>query len=239
MIDLDDPRALERADPSGMLRAVLGLPDQCLEGYRGGRDTDNLPSGESLSALVVCGMGGSGVAGDVLSALYRRRLGIPIVVVKSPALPGFCGKDTLVVCSSYSGSTAETLACFEEAAVRGCRMVAVTSGGDLARRAREEDCPIVTVPEGLVAPRAAMGYLTFGLLGALEGMGVLPVLSEDVERSALAGRRLAARLGPGDPVAHNPAKSTALAVGDRYPVIWGADGLGAVAATRWKPELWP
>ena len=236
MIDLDDPRALARADPSHMLHAVLELPKHCLDGYRRGRDTLNLPAGESLSAVAVCGMGGSGVAGDVLAALYRDRLGIPVVVVKNPVLPEFCGKDTLVVCSSYSGTTGETLACYEEATARGCRVVVVSSGGELARRVGPDDCALVTVPEGF-QPRAAIGYVAFGLLGALEAVGVVPSLETEVEHCARVLERQAEEVGPDRPVTENPAKSLAMAIGPRVPVIWGADGLGAVAATRWKTQL--
>ena len=170
MIDLDDPGALRRADPSGMLDAVLRMPAQCEQGFRAGRQAGELPSGDSASSVVVCGMGGSGVAGDVLGALYRDRLGIPIVTVKDFSLPEFCGKDTVVVCSSYSGSTAETLACFEEATARGCRVLATASGGELADRAGAADIAVVPIPAGL-QPRAAIGHLVFALLGALEEMG--------------------------------------------------------------------
>ena len=236
MIDLDDPDALRRADPSRMLDAVLGLPGDCREGYRLGRSADNLPSADSVSSVVVCGMGGSGMAGDVLRALYRDRLGLPIVVAKGPELPEFCGKDTLVVCSSYSGITAETLACLEEALARGSRVVAVSSGGELARRAGKEGVALVSVPEGY-QPRAAIGHLSFGLMGALEGVGVLPAMDADVGHCVRTLEALAPELGPDRPAAGNRAKDLALAIGERFPVVWGADGLGAVAATRWKTQL--
>ena len=238
MIDLDDPGALREADPSGMLQTVLALPGQCAEGYRSGLTAPELPSGDSISAVVVCGMGGSGVAGDVLAALYLDRIGVPIVVVKNPVLPEFAGKDVLVVCSSYSGNTAETLACFEEAMHRGCRLVAVSSGGDLARRAGQEDVPVVSVPQGIVSPRAAVGHLSFGVLGALEAAGVLPPLGSEVDGCARALERLAGEIDPFRPLGENPAKDLAVEIGGaRTPVIWGAEGPGAVAALRWKTQL--
>ena len=237
MIDLDDPQALEGADPSGMLEAVLSLPEHCAAGYRAGRDAENLPSAESISSVVVCGMGGSGVAGDIFAALYRDRLGVPIVVVKNPVLPEFAGKDALVVCSSYSGTTAETLACFEEAAGRGCRILALSSGGALARSAEEQGFPVVRVPSGIVAPRAAVGHLAFGLLGAMEGVGALPQLESDVTGCIADLERLSVQIGPDARTGENAAKDTAAAIGDRVPVVWGAEGLGAVAAARWKTQF--
>jgi glucose/mannose-6-phosphate isomerase len=141
-----------------------------------------------------------------------------------------------VVVSSYSGSTAETLACFDEATGRGCRVVAVTSGGELARRAAEHGVAAVPVPAGF-QPRAAVGYLTFGLLGALEAIGVIPALDGEVEHVATVLERLRNRIGPEVPAADNQAKRLAVAIGERFPVIWGADGIGAVAARRWRTEL--
>jgi glucose/mannose-6-phosphate isomerase len=220
-----------------MLAAVLGFPEDCERGYEIGRGAEQLPSGESLTALVVCGMGGSGVVGDVVHALYRPRLGIPIVVVKGSQLPEFCGKDTLVVCSSYSGDTAETLSCFEEATARGCRLVAVTSGGSLARRAGEEGVPVVGVPGGLPMPRAAVAVLVFGTLGALERVGVVPPEDAEVAATADALRALRGEIGPDRPLDSNRAKRLGAGLEGRFPVVWGADGIGAVAATRWKTEL--
>jgi len=236
LIDLDDPGALRRADPSGMLDAVLRMPAQCEQGFRAGRQAGELPSGDSASSVVVCGMGGSGVAGDVLGALYRDRLGIPIVTVKDFSLPEFCGKDTVVVCSSYSGSTAETLACFEEATARGCRVLATTSGGELADRAGAADIAVVPIPAGL-QPRAAIGHLVFALLGALEEMGVLPPLGEEVSQCAATLEQLAAVVAPDRGSAESAAKSLAVAIGDRIPVVWGVEGIGAVAARRWKTQF--
>src|SRR5262249_18430728 len=151
-------------------------------------------------------------------------------------LPEFCGKDTLVVPSSYSGNTAETLACFELAADRGCRLVAVTSGGELARRAAEHGVPTVPVPPGF-QPRAAVGHLTFGLLGALQAMGFVPTLEDEVDHVATVLERLRNRIGPEVPESDNPAKRIASSIGNRFPVIWGADGVGSVAAARWRTEL--
>src|SRR5438876_7420828 len=85
--DLDDPSAIEAADPSGMLRTILDLARQCREGYEAGRAVQELPDASSVTAIAVCGMGGSGVAGDFLRALYHDRLTVPLEVVKDPELP--------------------------------------------------------------------------------------------------------------------------------------------------------
>jgi glucose/mannose-6-phosphate isomerase len=230
------PEAVERADPSGMLRTVLDLGAQCRTGYERGRAVRGLPDAAGLTAVVACGMGGSGVAGDVLRALYRDRLGLPFEVVKDAVLPEFCGKDTLVVCSSFSGRTAETLACFDVASERGCRLLVVSSGGELSKLAGDRGVPVVTVPtDDIPGPRAALGLLLFATLGALELMGLVPAVAEDLEESLSVLSSLASELG--SERSDNAAIELARWIGDRSAVVWGAEGLGSVAATRWKTQL--
>jgi glucose/mannose-6-phosphate isomerase len=233
---LDDERALRDGDPSGMLDAVLGLSGQAREGYGLGLAGADLPSAEGVANVAFVGMGGSAVSGDVLRVLMAARLRVPIVVIRSPELPEWVGPHTLVVASSYSGDTAETLAGFEEAIRRGARVVAVTSGGELGRRAEALALGRVVVPGGF-QPRAALGYLAFGTLGALEAAGLLPPLGADVEECVAQLRAIADQMAPVVPTSINPAKQLAEAIDERVPVIWGADGIGAVAAARWKTQM--
>jgi glucose/mannose-6-phosphate isomerase len=157
-------------------------------------------------------------------------------VNRSPLLPAFAGPDTLVVVSSYSGNTSETLAAFREAVARGCRIVAVTGGGSLGVECGERNLAVVPVPGGF-QPRAALGYLTFAMLGALEAAGLLAPIGAAVAETSQRLGALAAALGPEVPVASNRAKQLAAWIGDRVPVVWGAEGIGALAAMRWKTQL--
>jgi glucose/mannose-6-phosphate isomerase len=234
--DLDDLGALRAGDPGGMLDIVASLPAHARVGYAAGRAVTDLPSVDDVSAVTFCGMGGSAVAGDVLRALYRRRLGVPFDVHRSPVLPAYCGPHTLVIASSYSGSTAETLACFREAVARGCRVIALSSGGPLAAEAREGGYAVVPAPPGFM-PRAALGHLAFGAIGALEAVGLLPNAAPDVDETVSELTEIAGRLGPEVPRATNDAKELAWQLGDRVPVIWGAEGIASVAAARWKTQF--
>ena len=196
MTVLDDPAALRAADPGGMLDIVTHLADQCREGYALGLAASPLPEPDGVTSVAFCGMGGSAIAGDVVAALAAPRLRLPVLTVRAPELPEFCGPHTVVVASSYSGDTAETLALFEEAAARGCRLVAITSGGQLDRRAEELGVGRVLVPGGQM-PRAAFGYLSLGALGALEAMGIVPTHAEDVAESIEELAGLVSEAGPG------------------------------------------
>jgi len=236
VIDLDDAASVRAADPGGMLEAVAKLPKDCAAGYARGIEVDGLPTPDGVTSVTVCGMGGSAVSGDVMRALFRERLAIPVEVVRSPVLPEYCGPHTLVICSSYSGDTAEALACFEEARSRGCRILPITSGGALGERAVEAGLAVVAVP-GELPPRAALGHLAFGMLGALERTGLLPSLSSQVAECVRTLEELASHLGPDVRVPQNGAKELALRIQGCVPVVWGAEGLGSVAAARWKTQL--
>lgn len=236
MIDLDDVTALRGADASDMLGTVAALGSHVRTAYEIGRGAPQVPDLDGVTSVVFCGMGGSAVAGDVLKQSFRDRLGVPVDVNRSARLPEFAGPHSLVVVSSYSGNTSETLSSYREAVERGCRILAITSGGELDRSCAERGLPVVPVPGG-GQPRAALGHLTFAMLGALEAAGLVPPLEEDVASTVAALDRVAEGCGPDVPVSSNTAKTLALGIGERVPVVWGAEGIGAVAAMRWKTQL--
>ncbi|MEO8423711.1 MAG: bifunctional phosphoglucose/phosphomannose isomerase [Actinomycetota bacterium] len=236
MTDLDDPQALRLADPQSMLDAVLGLPNDCRAAYDSARFAEGLPSSDGITSVTFCGMGGSAVSGDVVRSVFLERLGLPVEVSRSPVLPEHCDPQTLVVCSSYSGNTAETLAAFRSALKRGSRVLVVTSGGTIAEEADDHGVAIVRVPPGY-QPRAALGHLGFASLGALETMGILPPLATDVGEAIAEVEGVLAAMGPDVPTDDNAAKTLATRIGERFPVIWGADGIGSVAAARWKTQM--
>lgn len=235
-VDLDDVAAVKAVDPGDMLGAVAALGSHVREAYAAGIGATALPDLSDVRAVVVCGMGGSAVAGDVLRSAFRDRLGVPIEVNRSPQLPEHAGVHTLVVASSYSGNTSETLTAFREATSRGCRAIAVTSGGTLQEEATAHGVPVIGVPGGF-QPRAALGWLAFAALGALEAAGLLPRLAGDVAEAAERADEQASTCGVGVRADDNPAKRLAAELGDRVPVVWGAEGIGAVAAARWKTQL--
>jgi glucose/mannose-6-phosphate isomerase len=132
---------------------------------------------------------------------------------------------------SYSGNTEETLSAYAEAVSRGCRVIAVCSGGELADRARADGTPAVVVPAGLPQPRAALGALVGGTLGALRGL--VPA-EEDIEPAAASVDSVAERLAPGIDSDRNLAKAIVSWLEDRIPIVWGSEGVTEAAAFRWK-----
>ncbi|MFN2589696.1 MAG: SIS domain-containing protein, partial [Actinomycetota bacterium] len=217
-----------------MVRSTGG---QLRDGYRMARSTAGLPSGRSLHSVAVCGMGGSGVAGDILRTLYAGRLPVPIIAVKGYELPAFCGRDTLVLAVSFSGNTEETLAAYGEAVERGCRVVAISAGGELASRAADDHVAHVELPGHVPVPRAALGYTSAVPIGLLEAMGLTPPAGEEIDRAEELLDEMSSRLGPELPLPENEAKQLAAWIGDRTPVVWGSEGVAAAAAVRWKTQL--
>lgn len=233
MTNLDDVSIYASADPSGMLGAIEGAADQWADAVRGARATTGLPAGPFRN-VVYCGMGGSGIAGDVLQAVAAPVSRAPISVVKGYDIPASVGEDTLVLCVSYSGNTEETLSCFDQAVGRGASIVAISTGGKLAERARAAGVPFVAVASGL-QPRAALPALTVPTIVVAEQAGVLPDMSNDLAETEEALRARTKELGREAP--GNDAKRLARALDGKLPHVWGQDGILAVAAVRWRCQL--
>jgi glucose/mannose-6-phosphate isomerase len=239
---LDDRGSIEAADKSGMLSLAAGLGRQLSAGYAAGVEAaGEVPEGGPFDSIVVCGMGGSGVAGDVVRSLYSNELSIPVVSLKGYVLPAFVGVRgqtcSLVLAVSYSGDTEETLALYEQARNRGATVVTISSGGELAARSMAHAVRHVSVPNDVPTPRVALGYLSGAALGVLQSLGLVASPRRDVERTAELLSDLAERLGPERALSDNEAKALALWLAGRIPVVWGSEGLAEGAVLRWKNQL--
>lgn len=224
-------------DSEDVLGAVERFPEQCREAWEIGRSTTNLPDGEGIDSVLVLGMGGSGVSGDVVQAVVEPRLPIFFRTIKSYGpLPEWVGRNTLVFAVSYSGSTEETLAALDQALEKGARIVTVSSGGPLAATAASKGLAHVGIPTGL-QPRASLGYLTLPILAVMNQMGLSPDLQADMDEAIKVLSELAPRCHRDRPAVENPAKDLAARIGGRIPVVYGGHGVGATAAYRFKCDL--
>ncbi|MGH7734511.1 MAG: SIS domain-containing protein, partial [Gemmatimonadales bacterium] len=172
------PAAPDTLDTLGMFEAAAGLPEQVATAVGAAHGLDGLPDHAYVENVVVLGMGGSGIAGDVMVAVAGPFLPVPVCVVKSYDLPDFVGRGSLVFAISFSGNTEETVEAAGEAADAGASLVAVTSGGELAALAEEWGAPIVPVPGDIPQPRAALGAMAVPPLVVLEDMGLFPGASQ-------------------------------------------------------------
>jgi len=211
------------------MRALIAeLPDQLR--WAAGLDPPEVPA---AAEILVAGMGGSGIAGDI-SGVVAGASGGRIGVHKSYGLPGWAGKvEPQIVAVSHSGNTEETLSSVAAALAAGLRPAAVTTGGRLGEMANARGWPTIDVPAG-PQPRAAVGYLAGGALRLAEAAGVVPPLSDDLAEAADVVEML---LGGGDGPGVALAEDLAEGLEGRVAVIYGGHGPAAVAAYRWKCQI--
>jgi glucose/mannose-6-phosphate isomerase len=225
-------------DSLNFLGAVAGLPEQLAAAHEaaGAIHTSSLPKPETIRNIVVLGMGGSGIAGDVVSAAFNDELPVPISVLKQIRTPAYVGPNTLAFAMSYSGATEETMSMASSAVEKGAHLVAVSCGGELETLARDAGGVHVTCPTGLL-PRAAVGALVAPICAVLYKLGLAPGAHALLMRAQeqLARRRDACRPEVTGPA--NPARELARQIGRTIPLIYGGGQLGAVAAYRWKCDV--
>jgi glucose/mannose-6-phosphate isomerase len=182
------------------------------------------------------GMGGSAIGADLVSAYAGLAARVPLVVWRNYDLPGFAsGRETLVICSSHSGNTEETLSTFDLSLRRTCRVMALTTGGVLAGRAEKAGIPLWRF-EHAGQPRAAVGFSFALLLAALYRLGLIEDPSRELDSAVGAMRAQQQALLASVPVVANAAKRMAGQLMDRWPVILGA-GLLAPVARRWRTQM--
>ncbi len=233
-MDLDSLEELRANDPGALGVLIAEFPQQVLQGWELAQGWEPRPQDGDVSAVAILGMGGSAIGGDLVNAIVADTCPVPIHVVRDYPLPGFIGQDTLVIASSHSGETEETLSAFEEARSRGARLAAVTTGGSLAEIAHEEDIPLLEFAHP-GPPRAAIGFSVSLILGILSRAGLVPDASGDLKRAAALLDRAAVHLREDSSTAENRAKRIARMLYGRIPVIYAAEHL-APAARRWKTQ---
>ena len=235
MLNLDDPNTLTSIDPTGLGARLAELPNHCAEAWKKVGEAQLSGFSQSMDRVVICGMGGSAIAGDLAADLAEAQGGLPITVVRDFRLPFTPNDRTLVVACSYSGGTQETLSLYQQAVEAGSPIVAITGGGVLAQLAAEGGVPILHVnTKG--EPRSALGYNLMLLLGLLQKLGLVETKESDVPPAIKAIEQQIAGCGPDRPTGENPAKQIALELHDRIPLICGG-GIFRGMARRWKTQL--
>ena len=237
--DLDDAAAVAAADPGHMLAAVASAGEQVRQALVASEQSSlaALSVQGRPRAVVVTGMGGSGIAGHVLQAAAGPECPIPVERVRGWTLPAWVGRDDLVIAVSSSGQTAETIACTRTALERGARTVVVAAAGSpLVDLAESADVPWVPVPDGR-PPRANLWALSVPLLVAAHDLGVVDAEPRRLRAVADLLDDLAEQCGPESPERSNPAKRLARHLYRTLPMIWGSSDLAGIAAYRLLCQL--
>jgi len=235
MTDLDNWALFHETDPDDMLGRIAELPQQCRDAWANVQDLELPPEYRRISNVVILGMGGSAIGGDLLRALAEPECALPIMINRDYTVPAFVNAETLVIASSYSGNTEETLAAFEEANKKGAALLAITTDGRLARWARESGVPLLTF-DYKSQPRAALGYSLVSLIGIVQKLGFIDDKTADLEEAIAVMKALQKEIRETVPTAENPAKQLAKRLYGHLPVIYGA-GFLAEVAHRWKTQF--
>lgn len=236
MIDLNDAQAIRAQDPGGMFGHIAGLADQCQAAWNDAQRVALPDSFRNVDRVVIAGMGGSAIGGALLQALAAPQGRVPIHVVRDYELPAFAGGPaTLVIVSSYSGNTEETLAASAQVRERGCQWMAVTSGGGIGDLARQAGVPILHVSYPS-PPRAALGYAFAPLLAFASRLGWIDDQAAHLKEATAAMRAWNAELAPEVPAARNLAKRLAGQMMGRFVIVYGA-GVFSAVARRWKGQV--
>lgn len=220
-------------DPSGQLDDVLALPEHLRDALWRVETAALEP--RSSSGVVVCGMGGSAIGGDLAGAALGDRLTLPLDTVRGYALSPVTPPDRIVLCSSYSGDTEETIACYEAAAALGADRIVASTGGALTEAARRDGVPVIGLPAGL-QPRVAVGYMFVAAAEVVRIAGAGESLRSEVDSAAAYLERVR------DGLCERAAEIARRLEGS-VPVVSGC-GLTAPVAYRWKTQVnemakWP
>ncbi len=224
---------IDRLDPQDMFGAVRAFPDHLREGWRRAERLRPGHSADDFDQVVFVGMGGSAIGGDLVRGYARPTSPVPVSVVRGYTLPASVGERSLVVASSYSGGTEETLSALGEATERGATVYAITSGGELKQRAEAEGFPHVVIPGGM-QPRAALGYSLGAGLRIADTLGLAPTSADAFEEAAAAVTDRAAALAD---LGGNPALDLARTLDGKLSVVYTGPGLLEAVGKRWQTQL--
>jgi glucose/mannose-6-phosphate isomerase len=234
-MNLDDLEYFKKLDTLNMLAEIDGLPDQLQQAWDLGA-AQPLPKLDGIRTIVLSGVGGSAIGADLAAAAVFSSIRASIIVHRDYGLPAFAqGQQTLVICSSHSGNTEETLDSFETALKNDCSLVVISTGGELIKRAGEKNIPVWRFSHN-GQPRAAVGF-SFGLLlSLLARLGLIPDPATDIAEAISAMKKSQEHLRADVPAANNPAKRYAGQLVGRWVTVMGA-GVLAPVARRWKGQI--
>jgi glucose/mannose-6-phosphate isomerase len=234
-MNLNDPETFRTIDRENMLAHIDSLPDQLHTAWDLGSQLP-LPAWDEVRQVIVAGIGGSAIGADLVRAYIQPECRVPFVIHRDYDLPAWAwGKHTLVIASSHSGDTEETLSACRSAQEVGCRLLAVCTGGELAEFAQKTGAPVWRF-DHTGQPRTAVGF-SFGLLlAALFRLGLVPDPEAEILDAVRAMKAQQVHLRAGVPDIHNPAKRYAGQLVNRWVAVIGAEILAPVAR-RWKGQI--
>jgi glucose/mannose-6-phosphate isomerase len=228
-ISLDDLPQIKALDKSGMLQILERFPEDSRSAIERVKEASlESISDRPINEIVFAGVGGSSIGGKLIIDWLWGESIVPMVLSRGFHLPAFVDEETLVFTVSYSGNTEETLSMLAEAAKAGSTLVTVTSGGTMANVARENDYPLILLPEGY-QPRAAIPHQFFSVATAMHNLGLVESPWEEVPEALTIMDSIRDEISIDMPADHNPAKKVAMRLIDKIPLVYGSPLFEGVA----------
>lgn len=236
MMNLDDMAAIRAADPEGMLDRINELDRQLIDSAANAAQFQLPEDYKRIENIAILGMGGSAIAGDLTRTLVANECPVPIQIVREYELPQSVNDRSLVIASSYSGGTEETLSALKQAVARGARVVVITTGGKLAEEAALRGYPLLRFSYSS-QPRAALGHSIVPVLIILYQLDLIADPSSGLSEATKVIAELRNNvIGADVPLRDNPAKQLAQTLSGKFPIIYGG-GIFSEVARRWKGQF--
>jgi len=222
-------------DKQGMYEKIVEFPDQLQEGFQIGKNAD-LPKVDisKVKNIVVCGLGGSAIGGDLVRTFLAYRINIPFSVCRHYTLPEYVGSDSLCILSSYSGNTEETLSAYQDAKSHGAQVFAITSGGKLKDNCDSDGFSSIIIPPGF-PPRAALGYSFMPMLVILSRLGLFENIDSDIEAAIDSLEQNVDKYLIDDP--DFLFKSDVLNLQNKMIIVYGGQDYFDAVAVRFKGQI--
>jgi glucose/mannose-6-phosphate isomerase len=226
---------IARVDPSGMRSLIFNFPRQVEEAVAIGTASKIKFPISKINNIVVSGLGGSAIGGDLLRSYLADEIGVPITVSRNYLLPEYVDERTLVIVSSYSGNTEETISSHHDAVKRKAKVLCITSGGSVKQFAAKKKQPVIEIPGGL-PPRAALGYSFFPTLIVLSKLGFFKSKKKEIEETIVLLKEKAEVYGDGASQ-NNPSLSIARSLQGKLPVVYSSVDRFDTVNVRWRGQI--
>jgi glucose/mannose-6-phosphate isomerase len=235
MMNLDDAQLYTKLDTTNLHERISELPQQCRQAWQSAIALPLPKDFKKVDKIVIIGMGGSAIGGDLLRTLVSLQSKVDVTVQRDYDLPKSVDKNTLVIASSYSGNTEETLSAFNQALETPCKKFIITTGGKISELAAKNGVPLLSF--GFSSePRAALGYSFFTLLAFMRNLDIVPDEILNIDETLKTMEKTSAKLSKDVPAKKNAAKQLTAKLYNHLTVIYGAGILTSVAY-RWKTQI--
>ena len=237
MYNTDDIKTIEKFDKSNMRKLLHEFPHQGEKMIKLSEQVKFPSEYKQVKNIIVSGLGGSSVGGDLLKNFLRDKINLPLIVNRSYTLPHWFGKDSLLICVSYSGNTEETLNTYKIAKKCGSKIVVISSGGELTELAKKDSFPIISVPEGGIPPRTALGYLFFPQIFVIKMLGFANIEDSEISEAIQTLKNLREEIGIESPKNKNISKKLAEEIYQTIPLVYTTSDYLEGVGIRWKTQI--